>query len=222
MDLSSPKDVLERLSFEVRKCSLCALSQTRKNAVAGEGPKSAEVMFIGEAPGRREDSLGKPFVGCAGRILDAALSKAGIERSDVFITNVVKCRPPYNRRPKIKERLACMPYLERQILVVSPKIICILGSTAYRSLLGGKSIIADRGKIVEKDGKRFFLTIHPASAIYNKSLLSHLENDMLNLAREIRQRGHMNKKTRRHDKALDLAGKSIQNQSHQRESIESE
>ena len=80
MDLSSPKDVLEGLSFEVRKCSLCALSQTRKNAVAGEGPKSAEIMFIGEAPGRREDSLGKPFIGCAGRILDAALSKAGIKR----------------------------------------------------------------------------------------------------------------------------------------------
>src|SRR5918995_1944803 len=209
MDISSPEDVLERLSFEVRKCSLCALSQTRKNAVAGE------------APGRREDSLGKPFIGCAGRILDAALSKAGIERSEVFITNVVKCRPPYNRRPKIKERLACMPYLERQILVVSPKIICILGSTAYRSLLGGKSIIADRGKIVEKDGKRFFLTVHPASAIYNKSLLSDLENDMLYLAGEIR-RGHMNKKTRRHDKVLAPVGKSVQNQSHRRESIESE
>src|ERR687898_3536929 len=182
-----PKDPLENLSLKIRGCTLCKLSRTRKNAVAGEGSRSAKVMLVGEAPGRQEDSQGKPFVGYSGRILDTALSKAGIERSEIFITNVVKCRPPNNRRPKIKERLACMPYLERQILVVSPKIICILGSTAYRSLLGGKSIIADRGKIVEKDGKRFFLTIHPASAIYNKSLLSDLENDMLNLAGEIRR-----------------------------------
>jgi DNA polymerase len=202
MDFSAHKDLLERLSFEVGNCSFCALSQTRKNAVAGEGPECAKIMFVGEAPGRREDTAGKPFIGRAGRILDEALSKAGIERSAVFITNVVKCRPPGNRRPKSEERLACMPYLERQILLLSPKIICILGSTAYRSLLGGKSIIADRGKIVEKDGKRFFLTVHPASAIYNKSLLSDLENDMLNLAVEVHGRGHSNKKSRRHNKAI--------------------
>ena len=188
-------DLLERLSSEVRECTLCALSQTRKNVVAGEGPRSPDIMFIGEAPGRREDSVGKPFIGSAGRILDAALSKAGINRSGVFITNVVKCRPPNNRRPRSQERLACRGYLERQMLILSPKIICILGSTAYHSLLGGKSIIADRGKIVKRDGIRFFLTIHPASVIYNKSLLTDLENDMLSLAAEVRDGRRLDKKT---------------------------
>lgn len=188
-------DLLERLSSEVRECTLCALSQTRKNVVAGEGPRSPDIMFIGEAPGRREDSVGKPFVGSAGKILDAALSKAGIDRSGVFITNVVKCRPPNNRRPTSKERLACSGHLERQILILSPKIICILGSTAYHSLLGGKSIIADRGKIVKRDGIRFFLTVHPASVIYNKSLLTDLENDMLSLATEVRAGRRIDKKT---------------------------
>ncbi|HEU4445446.1 MAG TPA: uracil-DNA glycosylase [Nitrososphaeraceae archaeon] len=188
-------DLLERLSSEVRECTLCALSQTRKNVVAGEGPRSPDIMFIGEAPGRREDSVGKPFVGSAGKILDAALSKAGIDRSGVFITNVVKCRPPNNRRPTSKERLACSGHLERQILILSPKIICILGSTAYHSLLGGKSIIADRGKVVKRNGIRFFLTVHPASVIYNKSLLTDLENDMLSLATEVRAGRRIDKKT---------------------------
>ena len=188
-------DLLERLSSEVRECTLCALSQTRKNVVAGEGPRSPDIMFIGEAPGRREDSVGKPFIGSAGRILDAALSKAGINRSGVFITNVVKCRPPNNRRPTSEERLACRGHLERQMLILSPKIICILGSTAYHSLLGGKSIIADRGKIVKRDGIRFFLTIHPASVIYNKSLLTDLENDMLSLAAAVRGGRRLDKKT---------------------------
>src|SRR5919106_6334008 len=187
MPSKHPRDPLTNLSLKIRGCTLCKLSRTRKNAVAGEGPKSAEVMFIGEAPGRREDSLGKPFIGCAGRILDTALSKAGIKRSEVFITNVVKCRPPNNRRPQSNELIACMGHLERQISLVSPEIICILGSTAYHSLLGGKSIVADRGKIVERGGKRYFLTVHPASIIYNRSLQSALEKDLSILAREIRE-----------------------------------
>jgi uracil-DNA glycosylase len=212
MDLSHIDDLMERISHEVRTCSLCALSLTRRNAVAGEGPRSAKIMFIGEAPGRREDKVGKPFVGSAGRILDAVLSRAGISRSEVFITNVVKCRPPNNRRPKRQESLTCMHHLKGQILLISPKIICILGSTAYRSLLGGKSIIADRGKIVEKDGLRFFLTVHPASVIYNKSLLRYLENDILNLAKEIRDRRPLSKKgakpsTRKNRFTISVLGK---------------
>lgn len=188
-----PIDSLEKVSSEVRGCPLCNLSKTRKNAVAGEGLHSAKVLFVGEAPGKKEDEEGKPFVGHAGRILDAALSKAGIKRSEVFITNVVKCRPPNNRRPEEDELSACRQYLERQIFLISPKIICILGGTAYFSLLGGKSILADRGKIVEKDGKKFFLTLHPAAAIYNKSMLSTLENDLSSLAREVRETERMNK-----------------------------
>ena len=177
-------DSLEKIAA-VRGCPLCKLSRSRKNAVPGEGQLSAKIMFIGEAPGRSEDEKGRPFVGAAGRILDELLKKAGIERSEVFITNIVKCRPPNNRVPKEDELTACRPYLDRQIALIKPKVICILGRTAYSSLLGGSSITANRGKIVERAGQKCFLTFHPAAVIYNKGLLSALEADLKKLAVEI-------------------------------------
>lgn len=182
------EDSLEKIATEVRGCPLCKLARTRKNAVPGEGQLAAKIMFIGEAPGKSEDEKGRPFVGAAGRILDDMLKKAGIERSQVFITNVVKCRPPNNRVPEEDEAAACRPYLDRQIALIQPKIICILGKTAYSSLLGGNSITANRGKIVEKAGQKYFLTIHPAAAIYNRSLLSVLEADLKKLAKEIKDK----------------------------------
>lgn len=178
-------DSLEKIAAEVRGCPLCKLARTRKNAVPGEGQLSAKILFIGEAPGRSEDEKGRPFVGAAGRILDELLKKAGIERSEVFITNIVKCRPPNNRVPKEDELTACRPYLDRQIALIKPKVICILGRTAYSSLLGGSSITANRGKIVERAGQKYFLTFHPAAVIYNKGLLSALEADLKKLAVEI-------------------------------------
>lgn len=182
-------DSLEKIATEVRGCPLCKLSRTRKNAVPGEGQLAAKIMFVGEAPGRSEDEKGRPFVGAAGKILDDLLKKAGIERSQVFITNVVKCRPPNNRVPEDDEAAACSPYLDRQIALIRPKVICILGRTAYASLLGGSSITANRGKIIEKAGQKYFLTFHPAAAIYNKSLLSSLEADLKKLSREIKNEG---------------------------------
>jgi uracil-DNA glycosylase family 4 len=179
-------DSLEKIAAEVRGCPLCKLARTRKNAVPGEGQLAARIMFVGEAPGRSEDEKGRPFVGAAGRILDDLLQKAGIERSQVFITNVVKCRPPNNRVPEDDEAAACRPYLDRQIALIKPKVICILGRTAYSSLLGGSSITTNRGKIVEKAGQKYFLTFHPAAAIYNKSLLAALEADLKKLAKEIK------------------------------------
>ncbi len=178
-------DSLERVAAEVRGCPLCKLARTRKNAVPGEGQLAAKIMFIGEAPGSSEDEKGRPFVGAAGRILDNLLKKVGIERSQVFITNIVKCRPPNNRVPEADEVAACKPYLDRQIALIKPKVICILGKTAYSSLLGGSSITASRGKMVERVGQKYFLTFHPAAAIYNKSLLSALEADLKKLAIEI-------------------------------------
>src|SRR5919202_538494 len=185
--MSLKNDSLEKIASEVIGCPLCKLSRTRKNAVPGEGQVSAKLMFIGEAPGKNEDLKGKPFVGAAGRILDQALEKAGIERSKVFITNVVKCRPPSNRVPEEDERRACRPYLQRQISVISPKIICILGSTAYASILGGKSITASRGKVTVHNGQRYFVTVHPAAAIYNRSLRAIFEKDLLRLSKEIQK-----------------------------------
>ncbi|HEX6561451.1 MAG TPA: uracil-DNA glycosylase [Nitrososphaera sp.] len=178
-------DSLEKIAGEVAGCPKCKLARTRKNAVPGEGQLAAKVMFIGEAPGRSEDEKGRPFVGAAGKILDEMLAKAGISRSQVFITNVVKCRPPNNRVPEDDEVQACTPYLERQIALIRPRIICILGRTAYSSILGGGSITANRGKIIEKAGQKYFLTIHPAAAIYNRSMLSLLEADLKKLAKEI-------------------------------------
>jgi len=178
-------DSIEKIAAEVKGCPLCKLARTRKNAVPGEGQLAARIMFVGEAPGRSEDEKGRPFVGAAGRILDDLLQKAGIERSQMFITNVVKCRPPGNRVPEDDESAACRPYLDRQIALIKPKVICILGRTAYASLLGGSSITTNRGKIVEKAGQKYFLTFHPAAAIYNKSLLAALEADLKKLAKEI-------------------------------------
>ncbi len=178
-------DTLEKIAADVRGCPLCKLARTRKNAVPGEGQLSAKIMFIGEAPGSSEDEKGRPFVGAAGRILDDLLEKAGIERSQVFITNIVKCRPPNNRVPKEDELTACRPYLDRQIALIKPKVICILGKTAYSSLFGGSSITANRGKILARAGQKYFLTFHPAAVIYNKGLLSVLEADLKKLAVEI-------------------------------------
>ena len=185
MTTQKHEDSLEKIAADVRGCPLCKLARTRKNAVPGEGQISAKIMFIGEASGRSEDEKGKPFVGAAGRILDDLLKKAGIERSQVFITNIVKCRPPNNRVPEEDELIACRPYLDRQIALIKPKVICILGRTAYSSILGGSSITANRGKIVERSGQKYFSTFHPAAVIYNKNLLSTLEADLKKLAAEI-------------------------------------
>lgn len=183
-------DSLEKIAEEVTGCPLCKLARTRKNAVPGEGQLAAKVVFVGEAPGKSEDDNGRPFVGAAGKILDEMLARAGIQRSQVFITNIVKCRPPNNRVPEDDEVSACMPYLDRQIALIRPRIICILGRTAYSSLLGGNSITANRGKVIEKAGQKYFLTIHPAAAIYNKSMLSLLEADLKKLAKEIQKEGN--------------------------------
>jgi uracil-DNA glycosylase family 4 len=186
-------DSLEKIASEVIGCPLCKLSRSRRNAVPGDGQLSSKIMFIGEAPGKNEDEQGKPFVGAAGMILNQALEKAGIKRAEVFITNVVKCRPPNNRLPENDERSICRQYLDRQISLIAPKIICILGSTAYSSILGGKSISKDRGKMMERNGIKYFLTIHPAAAIYNKNLRSILNNDLFKLSKEIKKMRYNNK-----------------------------
>ncbi len=188
-------DSLEEIATEVVGCSLCKLSRSRKNAVPGDGQTSAKIIFIGEAPGKNEDEKGRPFIGIAGRILDEALQKAGIERSQVFITNIVKCRPPGNRIPEDDERAACRPYLDRQISLIAPRIICILGATAYSSILGGKSITQNRGKIIKRKGQKYLITIHPAAAIYNKNLRHALEDDLSRLSQEIKKMENLDRNT---------------------------
>jgi uracil-DNA glycosylase family 4 len=176
---------MDKIRSQIMDCRLCKLYTTRVNAVPGEGSCSAKIMFVGEAPGRKEDELGKPFVGMAGKILDQVLNKAGIDRSKIFITNVVKCRPPGNRIPDEEETIACITnHLQRQISVIHPRIICVMGRTALESLLGMKSILANRGKTVFRNDMKYFLTLHPAATIYNVKLRSYLEKDMATLAQE--------------------------------------
>lgn len=183
---------LERLGEYIKKCRLCRLAMNRLNAVPGEGRFDADIMFIGEAPGKSEDKQGRPFVGAAGKILEEALEGAGIKREDVYITNIVKCRPPNNRAPLQDEIDSCISYLEKQIKIIDPLIICILGNTAYHTLLKGSSITTDRGKLIEYKGRYYFLTIHPAAAIYNPSLRSVLMDDIKSLVRitkDLKKRG---------------------------------
>lgn len=178
---------IDALRFKVISCVKCGLSKSRTNAVPGKGNPKAEILFIGEAPGRNEDLQGEPFVGSAGKILSEALAYAGISRDDVFITNVVKCRPPENRLPLVEEKDACSEHLAKELEIIKPKIICILGNTAYNSLLGGDSITKNRGKLIEKNGQHYFLTIHPAATIYNPELKDVLKNDIKALADNLRK-----------------------------------
>ncbi len=173
---------LSNIQKMVISCTKCDLCKSRTNAVPGIGNGNSDVVFVGEAPGRNEDLQGKPFVGTAGQILSEALAHAGFSREDVYITNVVKCRPPNNRQPLTEERSACRPYLSKELEIIKPKIICILGNTAYSSLLGGSAITKNRGKIIKNNGQFYFITVHPAAVIYNPSLRQVLKDDFVFLA----------------------------------------
>ena len=178
---------LETTRQKVIKCTKCELSKTRTNSVPGKGNFQSDVIFVGEAPGRNEDEKGEPFVGIAGQRLTIALEEAGISRDSVYITNVVKCRPPNNRVPTISERNTCHDYLQKEIAIIKPKIICILGNTAFNSILGGSEITKYRGKIVKKDKQFYFLTVHPAATIYNQELITVLKEDIAKLFDLIRE-----------------------------------
>jgi DNA polymerase len=177
---------LQEIKNQVTECTKCDLCKTRTKSVPGKGNPNSEIIFIGEAPGRSEDKTGEPFVGAAGKKLSAALEKAGISRDSVYITNVVKCRPPSNRIPTIDEKESCKNYLKAEIQLIKPKVICIMGNTAYQSILGGSNITKERGKFVKKDGLMYFLTIHPAAIIYNQKLSDLLEKDMTTLVNSIK------------------------------------
>ncbi len=178
---------LEKIKQNVIKCTKCDLCKTRTNAVPGKGNFQSDVIFVGEAPGRNEDKNGEPFIGVAGKKLSIALDEAGISRDEVYITNIVKCRPPNNRVPKTSERETCQEYLKQEISIIKPKIICILGNTAFNSILGGSEITKFRGKVVRKDNLLYFLTIHPAATIYNQKLIDVLKSDISKLFELIRE-----------------------------------
>ena len=172
---------LETIKENVIACTKCDLCKTRTNSVPGKGNFHSDVIFVGEAPGRNEDEKGEPFIGIAGKKLAMALESAGITRDEIYITNIVKCRPPKNRVPTTTERDTCKEYLKEEISIIKPKIICILGNTAFNSILGGSEITKFRGKVVKKDNQLYFLTVHPAATIYNQELITVLKKDIKKL-----------------------------------------
>ena len=172
---------LEKIRQQVIECKNCELYKTRTNSVPGKGNYNADVMFVGEAPGRNEDLKGEPFVGVAGKKLTLVLEEVGISRDDVYITNTVKCRPPGNRIPSKTEKEKCQDYIAKEIKIIKPKIICVLGNTAFASILGGSEITKYRGKVARKGDQLYFITIHPAATIYNQELIKVLKEDMKKL-----------------------------------------
>jgi len=163
-------DDLEQVARLVRNCVDCPLSGGRTNAVPGEGNPRADVMFIGEGPGFQEDRQGRPFVGRAGKLLDWLLASIGTNREDVFIANMVKCRPPENRDPAPPELAACTKYLDRQIELVDPKLIVTLGRFAFGRYFPGEGITKARGKLRKKDGRKIFPVLHPAAVLRRDEL----------------------------------------------------
>ena len=162
---------LKKLNSECVECTSCNLSKTRKNVVVGKGNESAHVVIIGEGPGEQEDITGLPFVGRAGKMLDTALSSVDIDPlKDCYITNIVKCRPPNNRKPSAAESEACMPWLNEQINLLKPKIIILAGSTAVQSFLGiNEPISKIRGQWIEKDNIKYMPIFHPSYLLRNPS-----------------------------------------------------
>jgi uracil-DNA glycosylase len=167
---------LEKIAEEVRKCCCCGLVSTRNKAVPGEGNPNARIMFVGEAPGADEDAQGRPFVGRAGQLLDNIISACGLKRGDVFIANVLKCRPPENRDPRAEEIIACIPFLQRQIEIIEPEIIVALGAHAARTLLNSAAAIGElRGRFheyiagINKTPVKLMATYHPAYLLRNYS-----------------------------------------------------
>ncbi len=194
----SRASVLEAVASEVKACTKCSLWRNRKNAVPGEGNPNAKVMFIGEAPGYWEDIKGRPFVGAAGKFLDSLLAEAGLLRGQVFIGNVLKCRPPGNREPAPAEIEACTPFLDRQIRAIQPKLIVTLGnhSTAYIFAKAGlpfKGITEARGKFYQANvlglAVVVFPTLHPAAGLYSAKYKQLLIEDFRMLKAKVHELG---------------------------------
>ena len=169
----------DELETACSKCNKCKLYSGRKNVVIGTGNKKAKIMFIGEGPGADEDEQGIPFVGKAGQLMNKAFEGVGLKREEVYIANIVKCRPPQNRNPEKDEAEACKEYLEAQINLVNPEIIVLLGSVALKNYLGEEyGITQSRGKWFEKDGRKVLPTFHPAALLRDETKKIYFWKDL--------------------------------------------
>jgi len=172
---------LTELYHDVTVCKRCELYKIATRAVPGEGPENSEIMFIGEGPGFNEDQQGRPFVGAAGKFLDQLFASIGLKREQIYITNVVKHRPPNNREPLPAEILACSAWLDRQLELIRPKMIVTLGRHSMARYFPNKSISKIHGTAEVRDGIIFFAMYHPAAALHQQSLRYEIEQDMLKI-----------------------------------------
>jgi len=172
---------LSELYTEMALCEECELSGNRTRVVPGEGSEDADILFIGEAPGFYEDQQGRPFVGPAGHLLDELLRSIGLRREDVYIANIVKCRPAANRDPLPQEVVACRRWLDRQIELIQPKVIVTLGRYSLARFFPGESIGKVHGTARKKEGITYFSMYHPAAALHQQSLRKTIEEDMLKI-----------------------------------------
>lgn len=194
----NPEEILREISAQVSVCQACALHFSRKNAVPGEGNPRAEIMFIGEAPGFHENEQGRPFVGQAGKFLDELLAEAGYKREEVFIANVVKCRPPGNRDPLPEELAACSRYLDRQIESINPSVIVTLGRISMGKFLPNARISEIHGKSIWVNDRLIVPMYHPAAALHQPALKNVVIADFKSLPEAIA--------------SARAAGRNIQNQ----------
>ena len=177
----------EELEEVVKQCRKCRLCENRKNVVFGVGNREADIMFIGEGPGADEDAQGEPFVGKAGKLMNMAFDMLGIKREEVYIANIVKCRPPNNRNPQDDEAENCLDYLRNQVILVKPKIIVLLGNVALKNILGKEyGITASRGKWIEKKGIMYMPTWHPAALLRDETKKVDFIKDLMLVVEEIK------------------------------------
>lgn len=178
---------LEALAVEIAQCTRCLLHRGRTRAVPGEGPQNAEIMFIGEAPGFYEDQQGRPFVGAAGQFLEELLKEIGLQREQVFIANVIKCRPPGNREPLPEEIEACKPFLDRQIELLHPRLIVTLGRFSMARAFPNARISSIHGQPRKIGGVIYYPMYHPAAALHQPSLRRDVEEDMRRIPELLKQ-----------------------------------
>lgn len=172
-------ETLEEIEYVVKQCNKCKLCKNRTNTVFGVGNPNAKIMFIGEGPGADEDLQGEPFVGKAGKLMNEAFKGLGIKREEVYIANIVKCRPPNNRNPEKDEAIACMDYLRNQVMLIKPEIIVLLGSVALKNILGEEyGITKSRGKWIIKKDIKYMPTFHPAALLRDESKKIYFWNDL--------------------------------------------
>ncbi|UCC81307.1 MAG: uracil-DNA glycosylase [Candidatus Zixiibacteriota bacterium] len=186
IDRFSEAESLFQLETTIKRCKRCPLGKTRTKFVFGVGNPDADIVFIGEAPGRDEDLQGIPFVGRAGKLLDKMLAEIGLNRNDVYIANILKCRPPENRDPESEEVDECLPYLIKQIKLIKPKVICSLGRVAAQRILQTTmSLGAMRGRWFDYHGIKFMVTYHPAAILRTNSYMAGALQDLRRLAKTV-------------------------------------